>query len=66
MADVCVTDCDDSPLSCAAILEGGIDDFGTTAELYEAIGGMLEGLDNEKSQEDAEDVCRQLFNLMIK
>lgn len=46
------------------MLEDGHDDFNTSEDLYDAIGGILQGTDDSKTDDEIKNICEKLHSLM--
>ena len=46
------------------MLDGGLDDFDSVEDVYEAVGVMLHQADEEKSEEDIMRIIVRLVNVM--
>lgn len=46
------------------MLEDGHDDFNTSEDLYDAIGGILQGTDDSKTDDEIKNICENLHSLM--
>jgi hypothetical protein len=46
------------------MLEDGHDDFETSEDLYDAIGGILQGTDDSKTDDEIKNICESLHSLM--
>ncbi|XP_048750945.1 ATP-binding cassette sub-family F member 3-like [Ostrea edulis] len=46
------------------MLEDGHDDFQTSEDLYDAIGGILQGTDDSKTDDEIKNICGNLHSLM--
>ncbi|XP_062597281.1 ATP-binding cassette sub-family F member 3-like [Saccostrea cucullata] len=46
------------------MLEDGHDDFESSEDLYDAIGGILQGTDDSKTDEEIKNICEKLHSLM--
>nr|XP_022340495.1 ATP-binding cassette sub-family F member 3-like [Crassostrea virginica] len=46
------------------MLEDGHDDFETSDDLYDAIGGILQGTDDSKTDDEIKNICDKLHTLM--
>jgi len=47
-----------------SVLETSAEDFETTDDLYEAIGEVLQEMDEDKTEDDIRDICSQVFNIL--
>lgn len=48
----------------SGMLEDGHDDFQTSEDLYDAIGGILQGTDDSKTDDEIKNICGNLHSLM--
>lgn len=48
----------------SGMLEDGHDDFNTSEDLYDAIGGILQGTDDSKTDDEIKNICEKLHSLM--
>ena len=48
------------------MLEDGFEDFSTSEDLYDAIGPLLEQVDDSKTEDDIREICNRLYNLVTK
>ena len=48
------------------MLEDGVEDFSTSEDLFDAIGPLLQQVDDTKSDEDIREICDRLYNLVTK
>lgn len=46
------------------MLEDGHDDFNKSEDLYDAIGGILQGTDDSKTDDEIKNICEKLHSLM--
>ncbi|KAJ1527318.1 hypothetical protein ONE63_008835 [Megalurothrips usitatus] len=46
------------------VLTGGADDFEDSEEIYEAIGGVLQEVGVDKSEDEIKDICDKLWGIM--
>ena len=53
-------------LSFAGMLEDGVEEFGTSEDLFEAIGPLLQQVDDTKTDDDIREICDRLYNLVTK
>ena len=50
----------------AGMLEDGTEDFSTSEDLYDAIGPLLQQVDDSKTDNDIREICDRLYNLVTK
>ena len=48
------------------MLEDGVEEFSTSEDLFEAIGPLLQQVDDTKTDDDIREICDRLYNLVTK